>query len=216
MAMLCTRLRTHSYTQSHTSYQNPPTLTREGEGRSLRVCVCVCVCVCCEANCVFADISRYFKTWTFPATSISGASVCIAVYISPKLETKVYYSSIILILLCCHSHLYTLSQYAYICKNTHFSPTDHCIIPMYVFCISTLVPFRSQLLYILLSPHWYSYSYDMTLTLQCQMRNHPGPAPPSCRKFTWNENLLREFEGFVHTKWILHTVHGFVGQHSIL
>jgi hypothetical protein len=65
------------------------------------------------------------------------------------------------------------------------------------------------------SNFYFSYSYDMTLTLQCQMRSYPGPAPPSCRKFIWNDNMLREFEGFVHTKWVLHIVHGFVGQHNI-
>ena len=27
--------------------------------------------------------------------------------------------------------------------------------------------------------------------------------------------MLKEFEGSVHPKWILHIVHGFVGQHSI-
>jgi len=48
------------------------------------------------------------------------------------------------------------------------------------------------------------------------MRTYPGPAPPPCRKFIWNDHLLKQFEGHVHSKWILHIMHGFVGQYSIL
>ena len=38
----------------------------------------------------------------------------------------------------------------------------------------------------------------------------------SCGKFVWNKFLLQGFEGAVHPDWILHIVHGFVGQSSIL
>ena len=65
-------------------------------------------------------------------------------------------------------------------------------------------------------PHVHSYSYDLTLSLQCQMRTYPGPAPPPCRKFIWNDHMLQQFEGYVHPKWVLHIMYGFVGQYSIL
>lgn len=66
------------------------------------------------------------------------------------------------------------------------------------------------------SNFYFSYSYDLTLSLQCQMRTNPGTFPPPCRKFIWNDHLLDGFEGAVHPKWILHIIHGFVGQYSIL
>lgn len=37
----------------------------------------------------------------------------------------------------------------------------------------------------------------------------------SCGRFVWNKFLLQGFEGAVHPDWILHIVHGFVGQSSI-
>ena len=39
---------------------------------------------------------------------------------------------------------------------------------------------------------------------------------PSCQKFVWNEYLLKEFEGMIHSDWVLRIVNGFVGQSGIL
>lgn len=65
------------------------------------------------------------------------------------------------------------------------------------------------------SNFYFSYSYDLTHSLQCQMRTHPGPSPPPCRKFIWNDHMLQQFEGYVHSRWILHITHGFISQINI-
>ena len=48
------------------------------------------------------------------------------------------------------------------------------------------------------------------------MRTNPGPPPPPYRKFIWNDYLLQTIEGFIHSRWILYIVCGFVAQISIL
>jgi hypothetical protein len=66
------------------------------------------------------------------------------------------------------------------------------------------------------SNFYFSYSYDITLPLQAQMRTNPGPFPPPCRKFIWNDHMLDGFESIIHPKWVLHVVYGFIRQNSIL
>ncbi|KAH9498506.1 phosphatidylinositol-3,5-bisphosphate 5-phosphatase [Bulinus truncatus] len=43
----------------------------------------------------------------------------------------------------------------------------------------------------------------------CGIKNTP------CRKYVWNNHLLKGFEGQVHSDWILYIVHGFIGQSNI-
>uniref|UniRef100_A0A1X7TUT7 SAC domain-containing protein n=1 Tax=Amphimedon queenslandica TaxID=400682 RepID=A0A1X7TUT7_AMPQE len=64
------------------------------------------------------------------------------------------------------------------------------------------------------SSFYFSYSYDVTHSLQFQMRTSGGPMPPSCLRFIWNEYLLENLEGFVHSRWILHIICGFMSQIS--
>ena len=61
---------------------------------------------------------------------------------------------------------------------------------------------------------FFSYSYDVTHSLQSQMRTSAGPPLPSCQRFIWNEYLLQNLEGFVHSRWILHIICGFISQIS--
>lgn len=48
------------------------------------------------------------------------------------------------------------------------------------------------------------------------MRTNPGPVPPSCRKFIWNDHMLQYLEGFVHSRWVLYIICGFLSQISEL
>ncbi|XP_055889530.1 polyphosphoinositide phosphatase-like [Biomphalaria glabrata] len=43
----------------------------------------------------------------------------------------------------------------------------------------------------------------------CGVKNAP------CRKYVWNNHLLKGFEGHVHSDWILYIIHGFIGQSNI-
>nr|KAI8742398.1 polyphosphoinositide phosphatase-like [Biomphalaria glabrata] len=43
----------------------------------------------------------------------------------------------------------------------------------------------------------------------CGVKNTP------CRKYVWNNHLLKGFEGHVHSDWILYIIHGFIGQSNI-
>ncbi|BFZ10295.1 hypothetical protein BsWGS_13334 [Bradybaena similaris] len=36
-----------------------------------------------------------------------------------------------------------------------------------------------------------------------------------CRKFVWNNHLLKDFESHVHSDWILYIIHGFIGQSNV-
>ena len=49
-------------------------------------------------------------------------------------------------------------------------------------------------------------------SLRGMKRNKVKP----CYKFVWNKYLLRNFEGVVHSDWVLHIINGFVGQSGIL
>lgn len=35
-------------------------------------------------------------------------------------------------------------------------------------------------------------------------------------KFVWNKYLMSAFESKVHYDWVIHVIHGFIGQSSIL
>ena len=76
------------------------------------------------------------------------------------------------------------------------------------------------------SNFYFSYSYDITNTLQHNMNiftaysgNNGGKvlafrSPPN-RKFVWNNYLLSEVEETINKNWILHVIHGFIGQSAI-
>ncbi|CAL1527176.1 unnamed protein product [Lymnaea stagnalis] len=36
-----------------------------------------------------------------------------------------------------------------------------------------------------------------------------------CRKYVWNNHLLKGFEGNVHSDWVLYIIHGFIGQSNV-
>ena len=132
---------------------------------------------------------------TYPATFISGKKiVSFFCHICTSLVPK-------------PSYQWTRNEATYI--QSWLSPSSMGILSRVNIALYCLTHIHTY-------PHVHSYSYDLTLSLQCQMRTYPGPAPPPCRKFIWNDHMLQQFEGYVHPKWVLHIMYGFVGQYSIL
>ncbi|ELT99122.1 hypothetical protein CAPTEDRAFT_142019 [Capitella teleta] len=85
------------------------------------------------------------------------------------------------------------------------------------------------------SNFYFSYSYDLTRTLQYNMtdctltdsdrENSPeksvddkviGYCTPPAWKYVWNEHLLRPVLEEVHPDWLLHFIHGFIGQSKLM
>lgn len=121
------------------------------------------------------------------------------------------YTSCFVVLLFTRYYCVCFSHFQCVCSTVHVS---HYACSVVIVCFCRYLKIFQNV--DLSSNFYFSYSYDTTLPLQAQMRTNPGPFPPPCRKFIWNDHMLDGFESLVHPKWVLHIIYGFIRQNSIL
>ncbi|CAG5117948.1 unnamed protein product, partial [Candidula unifasciata] len=99
------------------------------------------------------------------------------------------------------SYSYDLTHTCLFVSQLQLRPHSH----MFVCLTSTAV---TALTHVCLS-HICSYDLTHTYTTVFGVKNAP------CRKFVWNNHLLRGFESHVHSDWVLYIIHGFIGQSNV-